>query len=318
MKTLACVGVIKEKRIIPNADKIVQAAVDCGQCGTYFAVVSKDYQVSDKVVVFLHDAILPPNDPWKFLEKNKYHIKMCMFLGAKSECLAMKPKMEFDWEQYDAGYDLTELLGVTKYEKPMPAVTSGKIIGPFFTGVAKTDEPNYQTILDKIEEIYAKFNILLWNMSDKMDGTSCTAVFNLIDNTTRVFSRNYEIEKGDNIYWNNVLKIKDEVLEFCKAEKEIIIQGEIFGKGIQGNPHKLDEQIMKIFNLKVDGVWRVRPAYIKSFAIDEQQEFLTKEMLFSIIERKKDLEPDQEGTVFRSYGQPFISFKVMNLNYKNL
>jgi hypothetical protein len=144
---LAVVGRIESVSSIPGADRIQQATVDCGPSGVWSGVVGKDIVLGQVVTVFLQDALLPPDERWAFMEKMKWRVRMCRFKGVPSECLIVPGAPNIT-----IGTDMTKALGVTKYEKPIPA-GSVDILGNFPTWISRTDEDNFQRVPELVERM---------------------------------------------------------------------------------------------------------------------------------------------------------------------
>ncbi len=239
---LAVVGTIIGFTPIEGADRIVQAAVDCGDEGAWSGVVSKEICLEDTVVVFLQDAVLPPSERWAFMEKSKWRVRMARFKGVPSECLIVEATdEEMDLE---LGHDLTEALGVTKYEKHIPAEMAGKARGNFPAFIPKTDEPNWQRVRN-LEELMAGWD---WVASIKYDGSSCTAWVDEEDGL-HVCSRNLELEEfdaggGGNVYWRAARKFG-----LDRLPPGLALQFEVCGPGIQGNPCGFEDLQMRAFTL---------------------------------------------------------------------
>ena len=235
---MAVVGRIIETAEIDGADRILRCAVDCGAAGRWSGVVGKEVEVGQAVTVFLQDAVLPPNDRWPFMEKHKWRVRMAQFKGVPSECLIVPGAPDMP-----PGTDMTEALGVTKYEKPIPASMSGDAAGGFPSFIPKTDEPNFQTVLDIFERLANDD----WYITEKADGTSCT-VWN-DDTGMHVCSRNWELREvtasgASNVYWRAARKYELDRLPQCFA-----LQFEVVGPGIQGNPMGLAGLEARAFSL---------------------------------------------------------------------
>jgi RNA ligase (TIGR02306 family) len=236
---LAVIGGVHTTKPIPGADRIHQAVVDCGDAGVWTGVVTKDIDTGHKVVVFLQDALLQPGPRWDFMEKSKWRVRMARFKGVPSECLIV-PAVGHE-DLLPIGADLTELLGVTKYEKPIPVQMAGEVRGNFPSFIPKTDEENFQRLRDLQELMHGSD----WVATVKYDGTSCT-VWNDEDGM-HVCSRNLELKefsesgKG-NVYWQVARKF-----ELDRLPHGIAIQFEIVGPGIQGNPCGYDDLQMALF-----------------------------------------------------------------------
>ena len=112
---LAVVGRIASLSPIAGADRIELAVADCGEAGQWTGVVAIGLHSDDLVTVFLQDAVLPPDPRWAFMEKSRWRVRLARFKGVPSECVIVTGAPDVQ-----PGTDLTEALGVTKYEKPVP------------------------------------------------------------------------------------------------------------------------------------------------------------------------------------------------------
>ena len=129
--------------------------------------------------------------------------------------------------------------------------------------IVRTDEVRCENIPWVLKE-----NDKAYVVTEKIDGTSTTVA---IDFTKKkkgdfiVCSRNVRQanEKQEcyhtcgNVYWEMVGKydlekvVRDIAKEF--NAKRIVLQGETYGDGIQGNPYKIKDRRFSAFNLVIDG-----------------------------------------------------------------
>lgn len=221
-------GKIVELNPIANADRIESATVVCGAGGKWRGVVTKgQYRQGDSCIVFLPDAVLPPSDQYAFMEKQKWRVKMCRFRGTPSEVLIMP------WGEMDpVGTDLTQILGVKRFFKPIPAHLQGMALGDFPGFIPKTDEPNYQSNPELVESLIGK----PYYITEKCDGSSTTAYKR--NGHFGVCSRNLELKPSEtNGYW--VIARRHKLEE--NLPEGIALQWETSGPGIQGNPMGLKE-----------------------------------------------------------------------------
>lgn len=147
----------------------------------------------------------------------------------------------------EEGTDVSEILGIIHYEKPVPVQMRGQVRGNFPSNlVSKTDEERIQNIPEILNELKG---VQVYS-TVKLDGTSATYL--LYNGDYQVCSRNtsYKLidDNKDNIY----LRISEkynikEVLE--KIGKNLAVQGEIVGPGIQKNRLGLKEIDFYVFNV---------------------------------------------------------------------
>lgn len=264
-RKLASVVRVDEILPIPNADAIEVARIKGWKC-----VVKKgEFKAGDLGVYFEIDSIPPDDDRFQWLWKPKGHLSafprpekfrirtmtlrkqlsqgllmpLAAFDGGPVELGAaavLRPKFgSFDTIYVKEGDDLTEALGVTKYEPPLPH--AGEIAG-FFPGIwSKTEETRIQNMPEVLDELQG----LAYVMTLKCDGTSATFGFD----TGGIFhacSRNFSMKEGANCYWAMVEKY--DLRRICH-QAQVVIQGEIVGPGIQGNPMGLKAQELRVFNV---------------------------------------------------------------------
>jgi len=212
--------------------------VTCGEQGQWAGVVGKEIDLEEKVIVFLQDAVLPPDERWAFMKKMKWRVRMARFKGVPSECLIIRGAPDLE-----VGSDLTELLGVTKHEKPLPAQMAGDAVGSFPSFIPRTDEENFQKVPYLVEKMWTD----RWYATEKADGTSCT-VWNDADGL-HVCSRNFELKEftaygNSNIYWRMARKYG-----LDKVGPDFALQFEIVGPGVQSNPMGLPENEIRVFTV---------------------------------------------------------------------
>ena len=320
---LVVAGEVIEVKAIANADRIRLATVSCGAAGTWSGVVGLDMEVKDDVVVFLQDALLPPDERWAFMAKQNWRVKMCRFRGAPSECLILKADRP---HMHETGADLTELYGVTKYEKPLPVGSAGDIIGGFPSWISKTDEENFQRVPDALERMRDG----MWYATEKADGTSCT-VWNDEDGM-HVCSRQFELKEfldsgASNLYWRMARKYAME-----RIIPGYVVQFEIVGPGVQGNPMGLTVNEIRLFNVYHRAIHK-RLSYPTMLGIANHHSMpmarrieltedqldkrdWTEDDLRKLAEIKYQNGKPGEGIVIRDVENKW-SFKVLNLLYKD-
>jgi RNA ligase (TIGR02306 family) len=171
-------------------------------------------------------------------------IKTIRLRGQLSQGLAM-PLSILPEGQYEVGQDVTELVGVEKYEPVVPAHLSGMAKGNFPAFLHKTDEPRLQSNPYVLTEAIDKNLVLVGTL--KMDGTSFTAYRR--DDEFGVCSRNLDLKQTEgNAHWKIARKLKLEEI-FRSESRNLCIQGEMVGTGIQANRLGLKEVELHLFNL---------------------------------------------------------------------
>jgi len=222
------------------------------------------------------------------------------------------------------GMDVTEMLGIVKYEPPIPAELAGKVKGMFPSFLHKTDEERVQNLTYEYEEwkIQSKHQFYV---TEKLDGSSAT--FYHKDGVFGVCSRNLELlETEGNTFWKVARELNLE--EHMKAtEKNISLQGELIGEGIQGNPYKIKGHTVRFFTgFDIDKGQRISfPELVVMLSdmglqyvpvLNKEHGFMlpeTVEDMLKYAEGKSMLNPnvEREGVVVRSMDGT-ISFKAIS------
>jgi len=323
---LAYIGAIKTVEAIPNADKIVRIEAFCADGGTWSAIAQKDeFRVGSRCEVYLQDALLPKdNEKFAFMEKYKYRVRMIRLRGVPSEALVLPLDIS---TKGDIGDDITGQMGVTKYEKPLPASLGGKAAGYFPSFIPKTDEVNFQKVPELVEEMQRG----IFYITEKADGISCTFFHN--DGHFGVCSRRIEYQNDtDSLYWR--LARKYNMPEILPKLGNIAIQAEGVGPGIQGNPMGLDDIEIRVFDVyDIDKQMYYNGSGVVSLCADYNWPMvqvvkvmpngmsLTSEDWRKLAEGTYANGEQREGIVVRPFnermvGQRRLSFKVINLLYK--
>lgn len=317
---------------IEGADKIELATIDAWK-----VVVAKDvnHKVDDMVIYCEIDSFLPIKEEFEFLRKSSYkkmsdgiegfRLKTIKLRGQVSQGLILPMSVvEYTNVQFKVGMDLTNLLGVTKYEPPIPAELAGKVKGMFPSFLHKTDEERVQNLASEYESYKEKNKEdVKFYVTEKLDGSSAT--FYIKDGVFGVCSRNLELlETEGNSFWRVARELKLEE-SLVSLGKNICLQGELIGEGVQGNPYKVKGQTVRFFNgFNIDTQENIPflefveltqkmnlttvPILDYDFTLPE-----TVENMLEYSDKKSELNSnlDREGIVVRSYDRT-ISFKVIS------
>jgi len=147
MRQLASIQRIKSINPIDNADQIEVATV----LGWHAVVEKSKHKAGDLIIFFEIDSFLPIKEEFEFLRSRCYkkmdhgdgfRLKTIRLRKQVSQGLVMPLSIIPDCLAYDEveGYDLTEALGVIKYERPIPATMKGTVKGSFPGFMPKSDE----------------------------------------------------------------------------------------------------------------------------------------------------------------------------------
>lgn len=246
MRKLASVRTISAVRPIDGADAIEAVQVDGWQC-----VAKKgEFSQGDPCVYFEIDSFLPAGNPaFAFMEsrgkqkdthgREGYRLRTIKLRGTLSQGLAL-PLSAVGVDDAQLGDDVTDAIGVTKWEPPMPACLGGEAKGVIPGWIRKTDQERIQNM----PEILGLE--LDYEVSVKLDGSSMTVYHR--DGETGVCSRNLDLRETEgNSFWSVARRYG--LPEKLANIGNVAIQGELIGPGIQGNQEKLSYHDMYVFDV---------------------------------------------------------------------
>lgn len=353
MRKLATIREIRDIKPIPDADRIEVAKVD----GWEVVISKKDnLKPGDKIIYVEIDSKMPEIPQYEFLQSRKYVVKTIKMRGQISQGLIL-PLSILPEGDYKIGQDVTDILGITKYdpqlEEENAIIEENKksarnpiikyllryawfrkiYLKPskktnFPSWIKKTDEERIQNKPGLYQRLKDE-NIRL-TVTEKVDGSSGTYFLKKVGKKKYEFgvcSRNRRLAVPDkSYYWKaaSKYKIHDALKQIIGDKEWVILQGEITGKGIQGNKYK-DDLSFWAFNL-------ITPD--KKYDTYEMQEILAPHRIFTvpivttdyrvkgeisdIVEYVKGTsqiyDREREGCVFRNVDEN-ISFKCINPDF---
>ena len=339
MRKMATIQIIRDITPIEGADAIVLAHIN-----GWAAVVKKDEFSVGQYVVFCEIDSWVPHEIAPLLSKGKEPRE---YLGVKGERLRsvklrgqlsqglILPHNILPQGSYHEGEDVSEELGVVKYEPPVPVQLAGQVKGNFPSSVSKTDEERVQNIqgLEKyLDEVFVE--------TEKLHGTSVSFVLNE-NGEMEVCSRNLSLKEDENnLYWklakkNDALSMLNSVRNYYEGTgvsvKSVAIQGEAVGQGVQkGWEYGIQIPEFFLFTIQVNGVKiaeedfqyitttldvksvpQVRRATLRQLVGDAEN---ISSALLKRVEGKSliDGKTIREGSVFRCFADSSFSFKVVS------
>ncbi len=299
-RKLASIRKISDLQPIEGADLIELAIVD-----GWKVVVAKEvgHKIGDFVIYCEVDSFLPIREEFEFLRKSSYRkmidqegfrLKTIKLRGQISQGLIL-PLSILEGEEEDEklghletpdgpiyqlgpyewalvieeGADVTNMLGIVKWDPPMPACLSGIAKGNFPSWGRKTDQERAQNLVSKIGSEISKGSE--FEITIKLDGTSMSVGKN--GDEVVICSRNLILDTGQEgntlIDVAKSLGLLDRIGEFG----DIMISGELCGPGIQGNREKLKDHkffVFDVFDVKSGEYigFRERIKIIESLGLD--------------------------------------------------
>jgi len=239
MRALASIQRIKALAPIVGADAIEKATV----LGWQLVVKKGEFKVDDLAVYCEIDSLLPDRPEFEFLKARGMRIRTIRLRGEISQGICFPLSILPEGHELIEGTDVTEVIGVEKYEPPIPASLSGIMKGGFPGFIPRTDETRVQVL----QEMLDKYAGTQCYVTEKLDGSSVT--YYLQDGEFGVCSRNLELfESPENSLWKVARSLQIEEKLRARGGNHAL-QGEIVGEGIQGNLYKLRGQTVFFFNL---------------------------------------------------------------------
>lgn len=337
-RKLATVRKIDAVLAIPDADKICAY-----QVGGWFVVDSVGkYEIDDLVIFCEVDSWIPTelapflskgNEPREYNGVKGERLKTIRLRGQLSQGLLL-PTSIAEWKiapgepfVLEDDSDVTELLGIQKWEAPINAQLAGVARGNFPTLIPKTDQERIQNLKKRFEEW--KTQDITWEVTEKLDGSSCTFYMSP-EGEFEVCSRNLSLKfSEENSFWKAAIanQIQSKMLDAGLVG--FAIQGELIGEGIQGNKYGLKGQQFYVFDMYsvAEGGFYLAPQHRRAIADELKLNHVpvigeaTTLNFFPFIqdvlaaaEEKSRLNPntEREGLVWKRNDDPDVSFKAIS------
>ena len=328
-RKLATIRKIAAIESIEGADAIEVAVVD----GWKVVVKKDEFAVNQLAVYFEIDSWIPTQlapflsrgkEPREFEGVKGERLRTVKLRGQLSQGLLLpipEDTIKGAGHLVAEGLDLTEHLGIIKWERPINAQLAGMQRGNFPAFVPKTDQERIQNLTKSFAE-YQKDS---WSITEKLDGSSCTFYLDE-EGDFHVCSRNIDLKEDEtNSFWKVARRFDIEGIMRRNSMLGMAIQGEMIGEGIQGNQYKvgLDFYCYDMYNtnickylLPVQLKAACERLGIKHVPILLETSYLTDdtiEILLEFAEGKSVLNgSEREGLVFKSNTVHDRSFKAIN------
>jgi RNA ligase (TIGR02306 family) len=333
-RRLATIETISGISEIPGADAIERARVR----GWDVVVKKGEFAVGDACVYHEVDSMLDPSDPrYSFLKPTRtledglaVHVLRTMKLrGQYSQGLALPLAAFPELGAAPAGTDVTDTLGIKKWDPPIPANLSGQVRGNRPSWIPMTDEERIQNLPPEILAVPG----MDWKASEKLDGSSASLWSDpTADDGVNfgVCSRNLDlVDTPGNTLWG--LARSTGVIDWLAdlyPGRRVVLQGEAYGERIQGNPLRVRGHHLAAFALRVDGVEIPRglwPDAVMAMSVPVYPDLAfpttVDEALAQVDKIRSLINPDRlaEGVVWRSASSPTLMLpdgRVLRASFK--
>jgi len=346
-RKLATVRTVEYLKPIEGADRIEIAVID----GWQVVVKKGEFQPGNLAIYFEIDSWVPHtlapfltcdgHYPKVFNGVEGQRLKTIKLKGQLSQGLLLPLLVAEEHygnplRQFNEGEDLTEGLGIQKWEKSIPAQLAGTVKGNFPTFLRRTDQERIQNVYKQMSRIQGPFEI-----TEKLDGSSMTVYAYRRDPQcpaeTGVCSRNLDLKADENnSFW--AVAFRDQILDkLASLNRNLALQGELIGPGIQGNSYGLDRHefyVFDIFNIDTQDYLQPgeRERIVRELGLNhvptigilhmsltnvetgDQRPAWAMEALLKYAEGESLLnnKVDREGIVWKNVLHPSIGFKVVS------
>jgi RNA ligase (TIGR02306 family) len=251
-RKLATIERIADVKMIPNADRICAYKVR-----DWWVVDQKHkYNIDDLAVFFEVDSFLP-YELAPFLSKPDQAKTYQGVVGNRLRTVKLKKQISQglilpldilpETVEISQGLDVTEVLGIVKWEPPVSAQLAGNARGNFPSMCRKTDQPRAENFAD---EIFTEYKNAKWEVTLKLDGSSCSTYYH--NGLVGVCSRNLDLKLDESNADNSFVKTATELglLDaISQSKRNIQVSAELMGPGIQGNREKLSSHMLYVFDI---------------------------------------------------------------------
>jgi RNA ligase (TIGR02306 family) len=331
MRKMATIRRIDDISPIPDAD-----AIECAHIGGWRVVIKRgEFNPGDLAVYCEIDSWIPHelapflskgSEPRLYNDVRGERLRTVKLRGQISQGLLLKVAGCYgdtvtvsaeNATPFREGDDISEALGIQKWEAPVPAQLAGDVEGAFPSFVPKTDQERIQNLATEL----STWGDRIWEVTEKLDGSSMTVYHK--DGKFGVCSRNWALKETEgNSLWAQARRYDLEAV--LKREGNYAVQGELIGESIQGNPYRIRGQDFYVYDVyDIDRQQYLNPVERQTFVERNGLKSVpVVEYRYPIATSIQDILQDaegksvlnasteREGLVFKSDG--IVSFKAIS------
>lgn len=242
-----------------NADRLEIGRVE--GLDFQFIVGKGEYEPGDWVVYFPVDSVLPQSLIEKLgikhlSGKQQNRVKTVKLRGKISQGVVIPANDVFEAVRcigvFSIGDDVTEILGVTKYEPP-PVFENGANLLPLPYGMNPYDIQGYE----RYPEAVAQLMDMKCEITEKLEGMNFSITVN-VHGEVWVNQRNFtiqEIDGHEHAFWATARKMG--VIEaahrclgaYSYPAETLTLYGEFLGPNVQGNYYRLMKHTIRFYDI---------------------------------------------------------------------
>lgn len=320
---------IKAVRPHPGADRLDLAWVDA--VDLQFVVGRGDYRVGDVVLYFPVDSLLPESLvaelglTGRLSGPQKNRVKTVCLRHQISQGLVMHVAQAIDYLHF-MGHavialnadDLTEALGVEKYEPPVIPCLSGYLI-PLPQGVGVYDIEGVERH-PEVVDILARETVVV---TEKVEGQNAGLTITE-DGEVIINQRNFAIqeEAGAEHMIGKAFRAAglDVLAQRIQGNRmgcpQVTLRGELIGPGIQGNYYGLKDHKVLLFDIMVDGLyvdyddlleWVPEEHRVPTLFVGDLQDFMEGQSIADVADGPSRLaDVRREGVVIKPLVESYL------------
>jgi RNA ligase (TIGR02306 family) len=225
------------------------------------------------------------------------------------------------------GDDVTDVLGIQKWEAPVSAQLAGMARGNFPSRIVKTDQERIQNLTRAFAN--GVLQAETYEVQEKCEGSSTTCY--ILDGEFGTCSRNLDLKETEgNTFWDTAraLGVEQKLREFGQ---DIAVQFELIGPGVQQNHYKLNKHEFRLFDVQLpnEGGRYMDPTERAEFAakygftqaplVDANWTFGDKTIddVIKMADGKSLINPtvNREGLVFKANSRKRFTWKAISNLY---